>query len=109
MFSGGEASDPGMLHKPDEKKAKVFRRIYAINKEIYAIQDEEKDIPPLFRNYHLKDVTNEYMAPIDIEIEIPDKYKNKFKYAYLAVFDNRQWTPVSIPLPHRLSLVTCNS
>lgn len=93
VFAGLD-SDPGMHHKPDEKKAKVFRNIYAINKDLKVIQDLEKEVPRFFRNYHMKDVTRDYMGTANVEVKIPDNLKNVFAYAYLAVFDNRSWVPV---------------
>jgi hypothetical protein len=34
------------------------------------------------------------MATCDVEMLIPDKYKDKYQYAYLAVFNNKNWIPV---------------
>ena len=93
VFSAGW-SNPGELHKPDEKMAKVFRRYYAINRDILAIHQAEKSIPSTFKNLFIRDVTNEYMTTEDVEIEIPASFRNKHKYAYLAVFDNKNWIPV---------------
>ena len=93
VFSAG-TSNPGELHKPDERMAKVFRRYYAINRELLAIQQTEKSVPPTFKNLFIKDVTNEYMTTQDVEIDIPESFSNKFKYAYIAVFNNRNWIPI---------------
>ena len=93
VFSAG-SSNPGELHKPNEKMAKVFRECYATNREIVAIHQEEKHIPPVFRNRFIRDVTPEYMSVGDVEIAVPKAWKNNHKYAYLAVFDNRNWVPV---------------
>ena len=93
VFSPG-SSNPGELHKPDEKMAKVFRRGYAINREIVAIHSSEKSVPTTFKNFSIRDVTDEYMVADDVEIEIPKVFRNKHKYAYLAVFDNKNWIPV---------------
>lgn len=93
VFSAG-GSNPGEPHKLEEKMAKVFRKCYAINREIEAIQDSEKSVPATFSNCFIKDVTNEYMTTQDVEIEIPTSFSDKYKYAYLAVFDNKNWIPV---------------
>ena len=93
VFSAG-SSNPGEPHKPDEKMAKVFRKCYAINREILKIHSSEKYIPYVFKNFFIKDVTGEYMIADDVEIPIPAAFKNKYKYAYLAVFDNQNWIPV---------------
>ena len=92
VFSAG-TSNPGEPHKPDEKMAKVFRRCYAINREIANINKLEGSVPATFKNVFIRDVTDEYMITDDVEIEIPAIYKNKYKYAYLAVFDNKNWIP----------------
>lgn len=93
VFSAG-TSNPGEPHKPDEKIAKVFRKCYAINREISSIHLAVSSVSTAFNNVYIKDVTNEYMVTHNIEIEIPAKYRNKHKYAYLAVFDNKNWIPV---------------
>jgi len=93
IFSAGSSS-PGEVHKPDEKMAKVFRNCYAINRDILAIQKSEKYIPSTFENCFIKDVTSEYMTTQDVEIEIPVLFRNKYKYAYLAVFNNKNWIPI---------------
>lgn len=93
VFSAG-SSNPGELHNPDVKMAKVFRKIYAINREIQAIHLMDSYIPRTFQNYHIKDVTGEYLVTSDVEIEIPEEFRYKYQYAYLAVFDNQNWIPV---------------
>jgi hypothetical protein len=93
IFSAG-SSNPGELHNPDTKMAKVFRRTYAINREIEKIHLSKDYVPPAFSNCHIKDVTDEYMVTSDVEIKIPQTFSNKYQYAYLAVFDNKDWIPV---------------
>ncbi|GHT78832.1 hypothetical protein AGMMS50262_21880 [Bacteroidia bacterium] len=93
IFSAG-SSNPGELHNPDTKMAKVFRRTYAINRDIYNLHLSENYIPVVFRNYFIKDVTEEYLTTCDVDIEVPSEFKNKYKYAYLAVFDNNNWISV---------------
>ena len=93
VFSAGSGS-PGELHKPDEIMAKVFRKYYAINRDILVIQRSEKSVPNTFKIFFIRDVTNEYMTTQDVEIEIPASFRNKYKYGYLAVFDNKNWIPI---------------
>ncbi|MCD7901167.1 MAG: transglutaminase-like domain-containing protein [Bacteroides sp.] len=88
----GAMSRPGEPHMEDHKMAKVFRRTYAINSDIEDIYRLEKYIPPTFRIPFMKDVSNEYMVIENISINI--KNKNNHKYAYLAVFDNKEWQPI---------------
>jgi hypothetical protein len=82
----------GIPHKEDHKMAKVFRKCYEINREIEKIHHSRESIPSTFSHLCIKDVTDEYMKTFDITINI--KQNKKHKYAYLAVFDNKNWKPV---------------
>ncbi|MDR0349781.1 MAG: hypothetical protein LBH90_09880 [Tannerella sp.] len=93
IFSPG-SSNPGEIHKPLEKMAKVFRSSYAVNAEITAIRSSGEYVPAVFRNSCIKDVTDEYMNVEDVEMIIPSGFRGKYKYAYLAVFNNKDWIPV---------------
>ena len=88
---GGCDVDPDVLHKPDQKMAKVYRRTYAPDSELIRLNHKEKNIPPLFTNVFMKDVTPEYMKTVSIKIR---GWKFHHRYAYLAVFDNKEWKPV---------------
>ncbi len=92
-FSAG-SSNPNEQHMPDERMGKVFRRTYAINREIQQLNKTEVYVPSIFKNHFMRDVTDEYMNTQDIEISIPDSLKNEYQYGYLAVFDNRNWVPL---------------
>jgi hypothetical protein len=93
MFSAG-SSNPGEVHIPDEKIAKVFRRTYAGNREVLQMQKTGKAVPPAFENPCFKDVTDEYMQTSDVPLDIPAEFRKKSQYAYLAVFNNVEWIPV---------------
>ena len=82
----------GLPHKEDHPMVKVFRKTYAINREIEQLHRTEKHIPPVFKSQFVKDVTEEYMRIFDVTVDIKNKSKNK--YACLAVFDNKKWVPV---------------
>lgn len=83
----------GIPHKEDHPTAKVFRNSFAINRDIEKLYYAEKYIPYAFRDICVKDVTSEYINnALDIEVIFKEKTKNK--YAYLAVFDNKNWTPI---------------
>jgi hypothetical protein len=85
-------NQPGSPHKVDQKMAKTFRKTYAVNRELEELYQKEKDIPPLLNELCIKDVTSEYTEPYNVQVEI--KHKTSHKYAYLAVFDNQNWTPI---------------
>jgi len=91
-FGGGE-DGPGELHMPGQRMAKVYRKTYAINKEILKLKQESAYVPPAFHNIHMKDVTVEYMKSTSIEVPVQWKSGND-KYAYLAVFNDKEWIPV---------------
>jgi hypothetical protein len=93
IFSAG-SSNPGELHNPDNKMAKVFRHTYAINRDVLKIHMAEQFVPPVFKNRFIRDVTGDYMAVSDIEIAVPRGERGKHAYAYLAVFDNKNWIPI---------------
>ena len=93
VFLAG-SSRPGEVHKPHEKMVKILRKQYAINKESLNLLSSGNQIPHTLKSCFLEDVTDEYMATQDIEIKIPAKFKGKYQYAYLAVFDNKTWVPV---------------
>ena len=88
----GAGENPGDPHKPDEKMAKVYRHTYAINPDIQDLLKKEKFVPNTFVTPFFKDVTKEYMKTADILLNI-DKTQNK--YAYLCVFDNKEWVPIA--------------
>jgi hypothetical protein len=81
----------GLPHKEDHPMAKVFRKCYAINRDVEKICRTEKYVPGSIKQLCIKDVSEEYMKTFDVEVEIT---KTNHQYAYLAVFDNRRWVPV---------------
>lgn len=93
VFTGAE-SDPGIPHKAEDRMAKVFRETYAINRELQRLNKEEKYVPSTFQSYFIKDVTSEYMKTYDVEVKVLPALKQNCQYAYLAVFDNKEWVPI---------------
>ena len=89
-FMGAE-TPLGVLHKKDHKMAKAYRKTYAINREIEQLNRSEKYVPKVLQNLFFKDVSDEYMVTKDIECRIKNKKSN---YAYLAVFNNKDWIPI---------------
>ena len=88
---GGCNEDPDVLHKPDQRMAKVYRRTYAPDKQLIRLNKKEKNIPLLFTNIFLKDVTTEYMKTVDVKVR---GWKPGHRYAYLAIFDDKEWKPI---------------
>ena len=90
MFNG---IDPNIhnYHRDDHPMAKVFRRTYKANKELMDLLSVERHVPEAFRNPFIQDITTEYLKTVDVEIPVKNK---KYKYVYLAVFDNADWVPI---------------
>jgi hypothetical protein len=85
---------PGEALRPYSALGKVYRNTYAINRKLLQIQTEDQ-VPELFRNTFLKDVTAEYSPVATAVVDVYKKIKTRQSFAYLAVFDNKQWKPVA--------------
>jgi hypothetical protein len=78
-----------------EKAAKIYRRTYAKQPESLAMQSKKvANLPPLFRDPRIKDVTDNYLDCIDITVSLTQKPVRNSNYAYLSNFNNRDWIPV---------------
>lgn len=89
---GGISAKLGELHKYNEKMAKVYRHTYSSNKELIEMNNSGEQIPGLFRNVFMRDVTKETIQCCDVTIDIG---RTDNRYAYLLVFDNHGWVPVA--------------
>lgn len=74
---------------------KVYRRMYSEQSESLASHKPEEEIPALFKDSHLKDVSDLYFEPVNIKIKLSVSPPAAKKYAYLSVFDNQDWVPVA--------------
>jgi len=76
-------------------KEKVFRSTYSINRQSLAIiNNNREDIPRLFENMHFIDVTQEYTKTSDVKVTLDRKKADNRHFAYLTVFDNKNWVPI---------------
>lgn len=75
---------------------KVYRNTYSYHPQGPAFDRNinRQDIPPLFRNPNMTDVSSSYFETIDINIELTDTIIPKTQYCYLCVYDNGNWQPV---------------
>ncbi len=90
-FAGCE-QDPEMLHKVEQKMAKVYRKTYTVDSDIKEILSRERHVPKFMQNPFIKDVTREYMRTSDVRVKAT---AGRFSgTCYLAVFDNQKWVPV---------------
>jgi hypothetical protein len=74
------------------KRAKIFRRSF---EKIYTAinTSSKKEIPALFQNTHIEDVTNKFIPTSNVIIK-PDTIPASASFAYLCVFNNRKWKPI---------------
>ena len=76
-------------------KEKVFRSTYSINRQSLAIiNNNREDIPKLFENIHFIDVTQEYTKTSDVKVILDPQKAENHHFAYLTVFDNKNWVPI---------------
>lgn len=84
---------PGYGHNVYGKISKVYRHTYAINEELFDLNQKQEMVPSLFRTYFIKDVTREYLLNcVDVTIKAKSLLKNH-KYAFLAIFGDKDWSP----------------
>ena len=72
---------------------KIYRDSYADHQPLIA---DETDVPPMFTNPRITDVTAAYIPTADVMLE--DAFRisgGRPKYAYLTVFDEQTWKPVA--------------
>ena len=48
----------------------------------------------ILNNCFWKDVTKEFVPVTNIKIRVKNNSSTNIKYAYLAVFNNREWIPI---------------
>lgn len=87
-----EFPHPGSYHST---RPKIFRRVYETqnNSLVFNVSDPE-DIPSLLKEERMIDVTEQYVPVSTITVSI-DKENTNNQVAYLAVFNNLEWQPVS--------------
>ena len=81
----------------DEKNAKIFRTTYAKQPESLFMQnkeEEEEDLPPLFNDPCIKDVTDTYLDCMDVTVSLTQPPPEKRQYVYLSHFKHLNWIPV---------------
>lgn len=74
------------------KKGKVYRYCFGVQEEPFSGITEDKNVPLLFKNRFIKDVTHYYW---ENEVTVPLQSSHE-KYIYLGVFSPTGWVPVDI-------------
>jgi hypothetical protein len=80
---------------PDRLAAKVYRRTFSKQKESLAAICGDEQIPAVFRTPCIKDVTSEYYNTLDYVCNFNEEIPSNKQFAYLAVFDNKNWIPIA--------------
>lgn len=80
-----------------ERMGKVYRRTFSFQTQSLFNQPEALDeqIPVALKSPFFKDVSELYFDGIDITMKLTIPIQPKKKFAYLAVFDNRNWVPIA--------------
>ena len=80
-----------------ERKGKVYRRTYSFQAQTLFNQPEifNEQIPAIFRSPFFKDVSELYFDGADITMKLTIPIQPKKRFAYLAVFNNRDWVPIA--------------
>jgi hypothetical protein len=81
-------------YNPDRVPPKVFRETFAKQKESLALQKGNEEVPPVFESPCMIDVTADYYQTANLTVKLTAKNPEQKRFAYLAVFDNRDWIPV---------------
>lgn len=83
--------------RPQERLGKVYRKMFSFQPQSLPNQKGalEEKIPSVFRSPFFKDVSELYFDGIDVTVELTVPARDKKRFAYLAVFDNRNWVPVA--------------
>lgn len=76
-----------------KRPAKVFRKVYSSHNKLHRLIADAKDIPPLFRDQHIIDVTQEHCPTKDVKIKL-DKVKDLPSCLFIYVFNFGRWQPI---------------
>lgn len=75
---------------------KVYRHTYEHHIE-GPISDKlvaREDIPSLFKNPFMEDVSSQYFNAVDVKVKITEQIPENTDYCYLCVFGTKEWQPV---------------
>ena len=83
--------------RPQERVGKVYRKMFSFQPQSLPNQRGAlaEGIPPAFRSPFIKDVSESYFDGIDLVLKLTIPIAAPKKFAYLVVFDNRNWVPVA--------------
>lgn len=79
---------------PNSKPAKIYRRTFS--HQIDVKPGKHEYIPDFFLNPFNKDVTRLYFTTADVTVEARERLPKNLRYAYLCVFNDLEWRPITI-------------
>lgn len=76
--------------------AKVYRNTFSIDQTgpLFDPSISKEDIPNLFKNPRIKDVSHEYFDTTNVSMQILKDIKGFPSYSYLCVYNNEKWEPI---------------
>lgn len=80
---------------PDRIPPKIYRETFAKQPSSLFFIKNEEEIPPLFDSPCYRDVTKDYYITTNVEVKPLVAAPANKKFAYLSVFDNKNWIPVA--------------
>jgi hypothetical protein len=80
---------------PDRIPPKVYRQTFAKQKESLSMLHGNEEIPPTFASPCMRDVTKDYYSTVDVPVKFNLIAPEHNRFAYLAVFNNKSWIPIS--------------
>ncbi len=93
IFMGG-LQNPGE-YKLNNKKAKVYRKMFATQKDALAsIKPSYEKVPGWLRSKTYIDVTQEYIAAVSPNVELSNPAPDSVHFAYLCVFNSGEWKAI---------------
>lgn len=75
------------------RRGKVYRTCFGIQPEKIDGIYQDENVPILFRNPFIKDVTKEYFPEDEVSFRV---LGNKEKYAYLSIYNEQKYTAIDI-------------
>jgi hypothetical protein len=97
----GTESDPGLTKLGYNRQSGIKRKMPKVYRNTYAAQEarvaflreQGPDVPDVFLNVNVTDVTRDYMPVADVRVPLGD-IPDGVHAVYLCVFDNQGWTAV---------------
>lgn len=96
-FEGSNSQKVGghLLVGRSNRLAKIYRHTFSSQNSSLAVIHQDEEIPILFSNAHIIDVSSSYFKGCEIDLAVSELKRKGKKFGYLCVFDNANWKPVA--------------